>query len=238
MKMLKKQLFSFSLIFALIFAASFNSNAQNDEDWVTKKYEFGEFSKIYLEGSYKVFLSQGKKAGVVLKTTEESMFDHLSVKYFGDRVSFKMDNDFLAYKRVHLYITFDELDDVRVAGGLRMYSEGYIEVDDLDVTVQGGAKVGLKLKAKNLGVVGEGGVWVDLEGVTKNLDVSLSGAGHVNASDLKADDVNFKIEGVGTGKVHAEKTLYGRIEGVGKIRYTGNPKVTRNVDGLGSIERD
>jgi hypothetical protein len=60
----------------------------------------------------------------------------------------------------------------------------------------------------------------------------------VDAGELKADDVTFRIEGVGTGVVYAEKTLNATIKGAGKIRYRGNPDVTEKIEGLGAVNRE
>ena len=68
--------------------------------------------------------------------------------------------------------------------------------------------------------------------------MKISGAGHVDADDLKAQNVDFKVEGFGTGTVYAVNKLNASIEGVGKVRYKGNPKVTQYIDGLGSVKRD
>ena len=48
-------LFTLSILFA------FNLSAQNDDDWDSSRYDIVSFSVIYLEGSDKVFLSQGYK---------------------------------------------------------------------------------------------------------------------------------------------------------------------------------
>ena len=40
-------------------------------------------------------------------------------------------------------------------------------------------------------MVGEGGVLVNLNGVAKSLSIKLSGAGHVDAKELKTEDVDF-----------------------------------------------
>jgi hypothetical protein len=104
--------------------------------------------------------------------------------------------------------------------------------------VAGGAKIELNMKAKDVQIVGEGGVLFELDGVARSLDVEISGAGHVDAGELKTKDVKFKIEGVGTGSVYATETLFAKIEGVGRVRYHGDPKVTKSIDGLGSVSRD
>lgn len=225
-------LFTLSILFAV------NLSAQNDDDWDSRRYDIDNFSAIYLEGSYKVFLTQGNESALTVKTPDGDVFDELDVDNWSDELRVVVDRDFINYERIHLYITFKNLDEIKVQGGLNLSTDGYLDLNDLYVQVEGGAKIDLELKAEDIELVGEGGVLVQLKGVAKELDVKLSGAGHVDAEDLRVNDARFKIEGVGTGSVHAVETLYAKIEGVGKVRYTGNPKVTRNIEGLGSVKRD
>ena len=77
---------------------------------------------------------------------------------------------------------------------------------------------------------------MQLSGVAKRMDAKLTGAGSLDAAELKTKDVKIFIEGVGTGSVYAEKTLDARIEGVGKVVYKGKPRVTQYIDGLGSVK--
>jgi len=75
-----------------------------------------------------------------------------------------------------------------------------------------------------------------LKGVADAFDVKISGAGHVSAGDLKANDVIFRVQGFGTGNVFAVNSLDAKIEGVGMLRYKGKPHVTQYIDGLGSVK--
>ncbi|MDX8340211.1 head GIN domain-containing protein [Draconibacterium sp. IB214405] len=227
-----------ALLFTLSILLSVQLFAQDDDDWDVKKYDIDDFSSIYLEGGYKVLLSQGDHCALTIKTTDEDVLDHLEVENWGDELRLVMDRDFLSYERIRLYITFKNLDEITAQGGLKLDTDGYLDLNDLFIHVEGGAKIEMNLKAEDIEIVGEGGVLVELDGVADRLDVKLSGAGHVDAGDIKVNDASFKIEGVGTGSVHAIETLYAKIEGVGKVRYTGNPKVTRDIEGLGSVKRD
>ena len=149
-----------------------------------------------------------------------------------------MEREFFRFNRVNLYITFKQLEQMEIEGGVNLKTNGYIDLQNFSMSVEGGAKIEMDIKADDVDIVGEGGFLFELEGVTKKLDVKISGAGHVDASDLKAQNVDFRVEGFGTGSVYAVKTLNARIEGVGKIRYKGDPKVTQYIDGLGSVKRD
>uniref|UniRef100_UPI003217C9B9 head GIN domain-containing protein n=1 Tax=uncultured Draconibacterium sp. TaxID=1573823 RepID=UPI003217C9B9 len=209
--------------------------AQNDTDWHSKVYSVDEFSKINLEGGFRVLLIQGDKSEVVVKAPNNDVFDYIQVKEWGDELIIDIEPDHLKLDRIALYITFQDLGKLHIEGGVRLRTNGFLDLKDFEMYVAGGAKIDLEMKAEDVRVVGEGGVLFDLEGVAESLDVRLSGAGHVDADDLKVKDASFHIEGVGTGSVHATETLYAKIEGVGKVWYTGNPKVTKDIEGLGAV---
>lgn len=227
-----------SSVFFLLFFFTLSGLAQDDSGWSSKDYQLKDFSKVYLKGGFKVYLIQHSKVGLTIKTRDEDVLDKIDVDNWGDELRIEVTRDYLPYERIRLYITFDKLRELKMEGGLNVYSEGYLDLDDLLMHVQGGAKVDLKLKVNDLEVIGEGGVVIDLNGVAKSLLVELSGAGHVDAEELKAKNVDFAIEGVGTGSVYATETLKATIEGVGKIRYKGDPRVTQNIEGLGTVSKD
>jgi len=209
--------------------------AQNDEDWNTREYKVDEFSEIYLEGGFRVLLIQGDENKVVVKASDSDVFEYLQVKEWGNELRIDIEPDNIKFDRIALYITFKELEKLHIEGGVKVRTEGFLDLKDFDMYVAGGAKIDLAMKADDVKIVGEGGVLFDLEGVANNLNVHLSGAGHVDANDFRVKNAAFHIEGVGTGSVHATETLYAKIEGVGKVSYKGHPKVTKEVDGLGTV---
>ena len=218
--------------------AIYGAQAQNDEHWDSKTYELDDFTQLYLEGAYKVFLAQGKTNSLTVKASDDEVFDYLNVDNNSDLLHLKIERDHFNFDRINLYLTFTELQKVKIEGGVTLNTKGYIDMQDFFIHVEGGAKIELDLKARNIEVIGEGGVLFELDGIAETLDVKVSGAGHVDAKELKTRDVTFKIEGVGTGSVYAEETLYAKIEGVGKLKYRGNPKVTKHIEGLGSVVKD
>ncbi|MCY1723369.1 DUF2807 domain-containing protein [Prolixibacteraceae bacterium Z1-6] len=209
--------------------------AQNDEDWYTKEYSVDQFTRIYLEGGFRVLLIQGDENKLVVKASDDDVFDYLQVKDRGDELRIDIEPDHITFNRIALYITFKDLEKLHIEGGVRLRTNGYLDLNDFDMYVGGGAKINLEMKADNVHIFGEGGVLFNLEGVAESLDVKLSGAGHVDADDLRVKDASFHIEGVGTASVFATKTLYAKIEGVGKVSYSGNPKVTKDIEGLGTV---
>lgn len=210
----------------------------SQNNWESKIYEVGDFSELFLEGAFKVYLIQGDETSLKVEASDPAAFDYLNVTNRNGYLHLHVDREPFDFSRVSLYITFKTLERLEIEGGVKLETRGYLDLNDLFVSLEGGAKIELQTKARNISIESEGGVLFELDGVAQSLDVKVSGAGHIDAGELKCKDVSFKIEGVGTGRVFASKTLYAEINGVGKIRYLGNPKVTENIDGLGSVDRE
>lgn len=229
--------FSITLL-VLFLSASLQSFAQDDHDWEAKVYELGDFQKVDLEGGFNVYLVQGANSKLEIRATDWGVFEDIDVSNNQSTLKLEVERKPFDFERVNLYITFNKLEEIYIEGGVKLKTRGYLDLEDFKIRVEGGAKIDLDIKARDVDVIAEGGVIFELRGVAENVNVSVSGAGHVDAEDLKSKNVSFKVEGVGTGSVYATDNLYAKIEGVGKIKYRGNPKVTKNIEGVGSVKRD
>ena len=230
--------FSFFILIITLMLFVSNKGYAQDDDWETKTYELASFRDIHLKGGYKVYLIQGSEYSLTVKASDDDVFDYLKVRNDRYSLGLEIDRERFDFDRVNLYITFKNIERIKIEGGVRLKTRGYLDLNSIDVSVEGGAKMEMNMKAHNVDVSGEGGVLYELNGVADRLRVHLSGAGHVDASDLKTKNVAFRIEGVGTGTVYATETLHAEIEGVGKVKYRGNPEVTKDIEGLGAVTRD
>lgn len=232
-----------SLVFALglLVAKLFASPAQSPQDkWNndnTRTYQIAPFSKIYLEGTFKVVLEQGNHERLEIKTDEDN-YENISVD--SDRTSgtLKIVRKHFNFEEITLYLTFVNLEQLVIKGGLSLDTRGYVDLKDFDLHVEGGACITMNLKVDNIKVTGAGGVKFEFNGIAKELDAKISGAGYLNAIELKARKVDFSIEGLGAGSVYATDILYAKVSGLGKIRYRGEPQVFRKVEGFGRISQD
>ncbi|HSO88737.1 MAG TPA: head GIN domain-containing protein [Draconibacterium sp.] len=230
---MKRKFFITIIVIAIFSVTVF---AQEEDSWPTKTFSIGEFTQIKLDGGFKVYLIQGDECSITVKTSNDDVFDNLKIKNYQSEVFIQMDASFFKYRRVSLYITFKTLEKLTIEGGVNLKTNGYLDLNNFAVHIEGGANIDLDMKAQNVDVYGEGGFLFEMKGVADKLNVTIKGAGHVSASELKTKDVSFIIAGFGTGSVYATNTLYAKIEGVGKLRYKGEPKVDQYIDGLGSVK--
>src|SRR5690554_444151 len=211
--------------------------AQND-DSNSRVYETDTFDRLFLEGAFNVELIQGKRPSVKMQVSDPKAFDYLKLTNENGMLHVHVDRKPFDLRKITLYITFDELNWMRIFGSIRLQTKGYLDLDEIEMTLEGGARINFQAKADVISIVNKGGVMVELSGVTDVLDVYMAGAGHINAGELKAKDVDFRIDGVGTGKVYATRSLNATIKGAGKISYKGDPEVKENIEGLGSVSQE
>lgn len=210
---------------------------QTWDDSDTRTYTIQQFTKIHLEGTFKVILEQGNAPGLRIKTDEDN-FKYIDVKSDSQSLSLKITKKHFDFDELILYISFKDLEELYVEGGISLETKGYVDLKDFYLHVEGGACIEMNMKASKVKVIGQGGVKIEFDGIANELEATLSGAGYLDAIDLKTKKTDIKIEGVGAGSVYATDDLNATISGVGKIRYKGEPKVYKKIEGIGLISND
>jgi len=203
----------------------------------TRTFIVKPFTKIYLEGTFKVILSQGSQPGLKIKTDEDN-FKYIDVQSDSESLSLKITKKHFNFDELILYITFTELEKLEIDGGIRLETIGYVEFKDFYFHVSGGASVEMNMIAKKVKLIGEGGVKIEFDGIADELDAKISGAGYFDATDLKTKRTDCKIEGACAASVYATEWLDASISGVGKIKYKGNPQVVKKIEGIGLVSSD
>jgi hypothetical protein len=210
----------------------------NQDAWQSKTYNTGRFTGIFLDGSFKVQLIQGRDNFLEVQASDAKAFDYLNISNERGLLRINVQRKPFDFSKVTIFITFETLEKLEIEGGVQLETKGYLGLEDISIHLKGGTKIDFFVKAGDMTVVNEGGVLFHTEGVAESLNVRLYGAGHIDAGELQCRDVSFRIEGVGTGKVHATGSLNTVIMGAGKIRYKGDPVVSKEIEGLGSVEKE
>lgn len=230
-------IFALGLLVSKLFAAPATPVHERWDDTDTRTYKVQPFTRIYLEGGYKVILEQGSQPGLRIKTDEEN-FQYIQVNSDSESLSLKITKKHFNFDELILYITFKDLEELKIQGGISLETKGYVDFKDFYLHVAGGADIEMNMKANNIRLIGEGGVKIEFDGIANELNASISGAGYLNATNLKTKRTDCKIEGACAASVYATDFLNASISGVGKIRYKGDPKVYKKVEGLGLVSND
>jgi hypothetical protein len=113
-----------------------------------------------------------------------------------------------------------------------------ITTPDLNAfAVQGAGDVEIRdASGDALAVVLSGAGEVSATGAVQSLNARINGAGDMDLSKLSAVDATVYVNGAGELSVNVSGTLEAELNGVGNIRYSGNPqKVEPQINGVGRI---
>ena len=106
-------------------------------------------------------------------------------------------------------------------------------------TNSGAGSVTLRgLAGGDIDMTNSGAASIVAAGRAEREKITLAGIGKIDALGVKARDVTVENNGVGSVRVSASGTLNASVNGVGEIRYSGNPaKVESQINGIGRIGR-
>lgn len=173
-----------------------------------------DFSELYLEGSYVVFIDSSS-SDIIEIEGEENILPHIRTEKSGSMFKIYPDRSVSCTVPIKVFMKNENLTGIKIKGTSRIdckKAEG--KVLDVDIT-------------------GEG--QMDLSGNVKRLNIDIDGTGNINAKKLDADSTRIGIDGMGILTVNANKYLNVKIKGMGNITYYGDPEIVQKIEGIGSI---
>jgi hypothetical protein len=93
------------------------------------------------------------------------------------------------------------------------------------------------LKNDNLKIHTNGAPTIHVAGDTRALEINANGAGKIDTHKLRAATAVIEANGVPTVEVSASDDLNVNVSGPAHVIYHGDPKVTKTVNGPGSVDK-
>lgn len=181
----------------------------------TETREFSPLDQVELSGAGTLEVTIGQPQSIVV-TCDDNILPLIEMRETDGR---------LIVRPTEKIRDYDLIIKATVADIRRVEFEGAAKA-----TVKGVNNDGLEIESR-------GAATVTVAGTTNALDISLEGAGKVDADSLSAREVVVHIAGVGVAEIHAVEELVVTIDGLGSVRYRGNPKITKKISGLGTLTK-
>jgi|WetSurMetagenome_2_1015567.scaffolds.fasta_scaffold461239_1 hypothetical protein len=204
---------------------------------VSKEFPVAAFSALEIDGPCNIFIRQGEKESVTVKTSEENL-KKILVENQGTTLIIDFDSFFGNHKQIDVYITFVKIDRMVLKGAGNIETKSTLHLDTLTIENNRAGNLNLSLNCKRLNIKTGGAGNVDISGSAHYAWIEKTGVGNFNSSGFKVDFVKLKNSGVGNTDVYAEKELYLKSSGVGNVSYSGNPIIKEyNVSGVGNVTK-
>ena len=185
---------------------------------ITENREVSRFTAVTLQGQGKVMIDQTGSESLRI-TADDNIMPYLETVVKGNTLYLRTTENAVFTKTTDLtyHITAATLDSVELSG------TGSFTINDLDT------------ETWRVTLPGAGSITVS--GQTTAQTVKMDGAGSYFAENLVSEQATIESSGAGTAVVQVSDTLDVTINGLGKVEYIGNPEVTKEINGVGSVSK-
>jgi len=208
---------------------------------ITSRQEnVGSFNSIDVGGAIDVQIKQDPSQSVKIET-DENLMEFVEVFTEGNKLVIRTRHGFNLdpSRDVIVYVSAPDFKNIGVSGASKILGENAISVNDqLGLNASGASKIMLELSGGN--VIGDisGASSLNLKGQVSKFDMQASGASHVKAYDLVAEDAIFDCSGASSAEITANRNLRVDASGASHIRYKGNASVNSNTSGASSVHKE
>ena len=182
-----------------------------------EKRDLPAFTAVDISGAYDVEIIAQKEQGLEIEG-DDNLLPLIRTEVKNGVLTVSNQKGFDTKHTLRLRISLPKIDSISTSGASEIVAT-QVKSDDFNIDASG---------AGNMQISGE----------TKTLKVDISGAGKVDARDLRAQGVTITISGSAEADVYASEELRAAVSGSGNVSYYGDPKtVKEEMSGSGSISK-
>jgi hypothetical protein len=210
-----------------------SKNTVLDED-----RQVSSFRGVASSGPFDVYIKLGNKESLRLEGDEETLKDVVT-KIEKDILLIHMKKNTTRSfgRKIKVYITAKNLDNLTVSGSGNMKVDEKIKADEFAATVSGSGNLEMSLECSSLAATISGSGRINTSGSADKSHIAISGSGNFDGKELTTDRADIKVSGSGNASIHAEDSLNAVLSGSGNVRYSGNAKVNLIKSGSGSVSK-
>lgn len=216
---MKRTIFFLSLLLLVLGGCKFDSFHKTNGSGTMKleKRDVPAFTAVNISGAYDVEIVAQKEQSLEIEG-DDNLLPLIRTEVNGGVLDISNEKPFSTRNKLRVRISVPNLDGISASGASEIVASGVKSADfHIDTSGAGSLKV---------------------SGETKALALEMSGAGDVDARDLRAQKVSVNSSGASSAEVYASEELRVDASGAGNIDYYGDPKnVSEDVSGAASISK-
>jgi len=203
---------------------------------VARDFEIEDFTALEIRGAYNVIWRQRDSVSVTVEM-QENLFDYLQVSVEEDTLYINSTRNFNTRNsnRPRIYIYTPDLELVSFYGAINAENWDTVSGESFSIYGSGATNVDITLEVETLDLDLAGAGNFTLSGNADVANIAIVGAANVSARNLQIEDANIDLDGAGEVDVAVSDRLNVDMFGAGRVRYSGDPVVYRNISGLGRL---
>ena len=202
----------------------------------TQARELDGFTQIDMGGSADLLVTEGASFEIEV-TTDSALQEHVTTEVVGNTLRIEQHYSIIgASPSVAVSVTVPDLTRLDVSGASEATVRS-VTAEGLDIGISGAGDIDLAADAQRLTISVTGAGTVTAHGTVDSGSITVSGAGGIEGEDMTIADATVSVSGAGSVKVRVRHSLDAHVSGAGTIVYYGDPRVTQDVSGAGSISQ-
>jgi hypothetical protein len=208
---------SLMLVVAVLGGCHHFGNVSGSGKMKVEKRDVPAFTALQVSGAYDIEIVVQKEQSLEIEG-DDNLLPLISTEVKNGVLNISNEKSFNTKHALRVRISVPNLDGISTSGA-----------SEFNVT---------NVKSDEFNIEGSGAGHIQISGETKTLEVGLSGAGTLDARELKAQKVTVTTNGAASADVYASEELRASANGAGNVDYYGDPKtVSEDANGAGSISK-
>jgi hypothetical protein len=234
-----KLLSALFLIGTVLLSACSISVVQGSGHIITENRSVSNFHAVKLSALGDLTITQGTTESLTVQA-DDNLMKLINAEVVNGVLEISFDNNawtsyYLSGESIKFDLTVVNLDSISFAGAGKITVQN-LNVPNLSTSLTGAGSMSINhLTSDKLTVQLSGAGSLNADGTITSQEINLSGVGSYQAADLQSADASVSLSGVGSATVWVTNTLDVTVSGAGSIGYYGEPVVTKNITGLGTL---
>lgn len=208
---------------------------------IKKEVKIKDFTEFKLEGSSTVYLIPSDTTKLVAQVKKDAVLDYLKITNEGGKLIInttdKNKNASNTFSKLVFYVYFKDLHTVILEGKGKIVTMDTIKADIFVAELRGSGNLDLMISCNYFKAGMDGTGTFKVSGIASESKVDVSGVGSYKAYGLITKNTEIELNGVGKAQVYASESIDAELNGVGNIKYKGNPKTKHlEASGVGNIK--
>ncbi len=245
---MKKFITALAIILTLAFmtgcvAVSWNGGGRNSvrgEGAITSgEYEVGAYDSVDIRGLMRVVYSAEPSTKIRLDI-QENIRQYITFRVENGVLIVDSDRNLVVpglNETPTLYIYNPGLKAMYVSGAVSIENSDTISGESFVLDIAGAGDIDMALDVKRFEADLSGAANLQLRGNAEDADISISGAGSIDALELQTKRARLALSGVGSASISCSDELDASVSAVGSLSYRGNPSVRQSISGVGSVHQ-
>ncbi len=202
---------------------------------VTESRDIGTFTNVETNGSLTIVLSQDSISSVRI-LADDNIQDKIQTKLRGNTLRIDIEGNFCDAGPVTVYLSSKDYQQIESSGSVEITSEGKLNLNELEIELQGSSKVMLDLNAKSLKTSSSGSSEIELKGQAGSHDLEMTGSSSVEALDFVVGEYRINSTGASKSRINVLNVLEVNSHGASEVEYKGKPsKIEKDNSGASVV---